>query len=173
MPCALTSNYTLDCRDSNGGVVELYFIEAGNVSSVTEASGTVTAITKATGKVFRKYEQEQETAFFVENLNSSVANGTIYYNQELTIVVNKMQVALRNELLLLAKNRLMAVVKDANGSYWLLGKTRSLKATAGSSATGTATGDRNGYTFTFTAPEPALAPEVSSACAATLQTAGA
>lgn len=162
MACALTSNYTLDCRDSVGGLVEIYFIEAGNVSSITEASGVVTSITKASGKVFRKYEQDQDTAFFVENLNSNVQNGSMFYQQELTIVCNKMQTAVRNELLLLNKNRLIAVAKDANGAYWLLGKTRFLHATAGNSGSGTASGDRNGYTFTYTALEPSLAPSVDS-----------
>lgn len=162
MACALTSNYTLDCRDSVGGLVEIYFIEAGNVSSIIEASGVVTAITKASGKVFRKYEQDQDTAFFVENLNSNVQNGSQFYQQELTMVCNKMQTATRNELLLLNKNRLIAVAKDANGAYWLLGKTRFLHATAGNSGSGTASGDRNGYTFTYTALEPSLAPSVDS-----------
>lgn len=162
MACALTSNYTLDCRDSIGGLAEIYFIEEGNVESITEASGVVTAITKASGKVFRKYEQDQDTAFFVENLNSNVQNGSLFYQQELTIVCNKMQTATRNELLLLNKNRLIAVAKDANGAYWLLGKTRFLHATAGNSGSGTASGDRNGYTFTYTALEPSLAPSVDS-----------
>jgi hypothetical protein len=168
MSCALTSNYTLDCRDSIGGIVEIYFIEAGNVSSITEASGVVTTITKASGKVFRKYEQDQDTAFFVENLNSNVQNGSLFYQQELTIVCNKMQTATRNELLLLNKNRLIAVAKDANGAYWLLGKTRFLHATAGNSGSGTASGDRNGYTFTYTALEPSLAPSVDSSIIAGL-----
>lgn len=168
MACALTSGYTLDCRDSVGGVIELYFIEAGNVTTITEASGNVTGITKAAGKVFRKYEQEQDTAFFVENLNSNVQNGTVFYQQELTLVINKMATAVRNELLLLNKNRLIAVVKDANGTYWLLGKTRFLRSAAGNSGTGTASADRNGYTFTYTALEPELAPTVDSSIIAGL-----
>lgn len=170
MACALTSGYTLDCRDSVGGLVEIYFIEAGNVQSITEASGVVTTITKASGKVFRKYEQDQDTAFFVENLNSNVQNGSLFYQQELTIVCNKMQTALRNELLLLNKNRLIAITKDANGTYWLLGKSRFLHATAGNSGSGTASGDRNGYTFTYTALEPNLAPTVDSSIIAGLLT---
>lgn len=168
MACALTQNYTLDCRDSVGGVVEIYFIEEGNVSAIVEASGNVTTITKEAGKVFRKYEQDQDTAFFVENLNSNVQNGTMFYQQELTIVLNKMQTNTRNELLLLNKNRLIAIVKDANGAYWLLGKTRFLHATAGNSGTGTASGDRNGYTFTYTAMEPEMAPSVDSSIIAGL-----
>lgn len=172
MACALTQGYSLDCRDSVGGVVEVYFIEEGNVNSITEASGTVTAITKATDAVFRKYEQDQNTAFFVENLNSSIENGTVYYQQELTIVINKKSVNMRNELLLLNKNRLIAVVRDANDNYWLLGKTRHLYGTAGSGQSGTVPADRNGFTFTYTAMEPNLAPIVDSSTVATLQTPG-
>lgn len=170
MACALTSGYTLDCRDSLGGVVEVYFIEAGNVTAVTEASGNITAITKAATKVFRLYEQEIGTAFFVENFNGNIQNGTIFYQQELTIVLNKMQTATRNQLLLLNQNRLKAVVKDSNGAYWYLGKTRSLFSTGGNSGSGTASGDRNGYTFTFTAMEAELAPSVSSGIIAGLLT---
>ena len=52
MPCALTQGYSLDCRDSLGGITEVYFIEKGNVSSITVASGSVSAITKVAGKRF-------------------------------------------------------------------------------------------------------------------------
>jgi len=172
MACALTSGYTLDCRDSMGGLVELYFIAHADVASVTEASGVVTAITKDSGKRFYKYEQERETASMTENLTTNVQNGTAYFGQELVIVLNKMQVATRNELSLLVKNKLMAVAKDANGLYWLLGRTRGLDGTAGSSASGVASGDRNGYTFTFTGMEPAMAYNVDSTTAGTLETPG-
>lgn len=172
MACVLTGGYTLDCRDAIGGLIEVYFIEEGNVSSITEVSGVVTTITKTTGSVFRLFEQDQETAFFVENLNSSIENGTTFYQQELTIVINKMATATRNQLLLLNKNRLMAVAKDANGAYWLLGKTRFLYATGGNSGSGTASGDRNGYTFTYTAKEPSLAPTLDSATVTSLTVAG-
>lgn len=162
MACALTSGYTLDCKDSLGGIKAVWFIEHANVSSVTEASGVVTAITKGAGKVFYKYELVRNTSSLTENITASVENGTVFYAQELSVILNKMQASTRNEILLLAKNVLMAVVQDSNGKYWLLGKTNGIDITGGSSATGTAQGDRNGYTLTFTGGEPALAPEVSS-----------
>lgn len=162
MACALTSGYTLDCKDSLGGIKAVWFIEHANVSSVTEASGVVSAITKAAGKVFYKYELVRNTSSLTENITASVENGTVFYAQELSVILNKMQASTRNEILLLAKNVLMAVVQDSNGKYWLLGKTNGIDITGGSSATGTAQGDRNGYTLTFTGGEPALAPEVSS-----------
>lgn len=168
MACNLTQNMTIDCRDSVGGAKEILFIEFDNVTSITEASGVVTTITVATGKQFRRYQVPKETSFFTEALNSSVPNGTIFYQQELTVVLNKMQANTRNEIQLLAQNRLLAIVLDLNGKYWLLGKERALDATAGEGGTGTATGDRNGYSRTFTGMERFMAPEVQSSIIAGL-----
>lgn len=170
MPCALTSGYVLDCKDSLGGIVEVMFIAKGDLSSYTEASGVVTAITKAAGKRFYKYELVKGTSSFVENINASVENGTVFYQQELTMIINKLQVAVRNELLLLAKNYLVAIVKDNNANYWILGIQNGIDITAGNSGTGTAQGDRSGYTLTFTGKEPALAQQVSSGIVAALLT---
>lgn len=162
MACALTQGYTLDCKDSLGGITEVYFIEKGNVSSTTEASGVITAITKGSGKVFRKYELVPGTSSLTENINANVQNGTVFYAQELSIILNKLQANTRNEILLLAQNILVAVVGDNNGKYWYLGKVHGLNMSGGNGATGTAQGDRSGYTLTFSASEGALAPEVAS-----------
>jgi hypothetical protein len=172
MACALTQGYTLDCKDSLGGIVEVYFMASQDVASYTVSGGVMTSLTKDTGKRFYKYELVKSTSSFVENINASVENGTIFYQQELTVVLNKLQVNTRNEILLLAKNLLVAVAKDNNGKYWYMGLTRGLDITAGSSQSGTAEGDRSGYTLTFTAKEPELAPEVNSTVAGQLQTAG-
>lgn len=173
MACALTQGYVLDCKDSLGGLVEVYFMAQQDIATYTEASGVVTALTKDAGKRFYKYELVKSTASFTENINASVENGTIFYQQELSIVINKLQVNMRNEILLLAQSLLVAVAKDGNGKYWVLGLTRGLDVTAGSAATGTAEGDRNGYSLTFTGKERFLAPELSSGLVASLETAGA
>jgi hypothetical protein len=170
MPCALTQGYVLDCKDSLGGMTEVLFIAKADVTATTEASGVITAITKAAGKRFYKYELVKETANFVENINASVENGTVFYQQELTIVLNKLQANTRNEILLLAQSLLVAIAKDNNGNYWYLGKNNGLDITAGNSGTGTAIGDRSGYTLTFTGKEAALSPAVSSGIIAALLT---
>jgi len=162
MPCALTQGYTLDCKESLGGIKAVWLIAASNVSAITEASGIVSAITKSAGKVFYKYELVKQTGSLTETITSSVENGTVFYAQELSIVLNKLQANTRNEIMLLAKNTLVAVVQDANDKYWLLGRTMGLDVTGGTAATGTAQGDRNGYTLTFTGGEKELAPEVNS-----------
>ena len=162
MPCALTQGYTLDCKDSLGGIKAMWLINHANVTAVTEASGIVSAITKAAGKVFYKYELVKNTGSLTETITSSVENGTVFYAQELSVVLNKLQANTRNEILLLAQSTLMAVVQDANDKYWLLGRVTGVDVTGGTATTGTATGDRNGYTLTFTANEKQLAPEVNS-----------
>ena len=162
MPCNLTQNMTIDCKDSIGGLKEVLFIEFDNVTAITEASGVVTAITVSTGKQFRRYVFPKESSFFTETPNANVQNGTLFYQQELTIVINKMQANTRNEIQLLAQNRLLAIGLDNNSKYWLLGKERALDVTGGDGGTGTATGDRNGYTRVFTAMERNMAPEVQS-----------
>jgi hypothetical protein len=170
MPCALTQGYTLDCKDSLGGIKAVWMIESGNVTAVTEASGIVSAITKSAGKVFRKYELVKATGSLTETITASVENGTVFYAQELSIVLNKLQANTRNEILLLAQNTLMVVVQDANDKYWLLGRTQGCDVTGGTAATGTAQGDRNGYTLTITGAEKQLAPEVTSGIIAGLTT---
>lgn len=146
----------------------MYFIEFENVSAITETSGVVSAITVLPGKQFRRYQVPKETSFWTQALNSSVQNGSIFYQQELTVIVNKMQANTRNELQILAMNRLLAIALDANGKYWLLGKDNALDATAGEDGSGTASGDRNGFSRTFTGMERFMAPEVQSSIIAGL-----
>ena len=168
MSCALTQNYVLDCRDSLGGLKAVLFIEAGNIATLTEASGVVTAITLSVGKFFYKYDLIKETSSFTETVTASVQNGTVFYAQELTVILNKLQANTRNEILLLAQNSLVAIAEDRNGKYWMLGQNGGLDMTAGTSASGVATGDRSGYELTFSGQEKALAPEVASGIIAAL-----
>jgi hypothetical protein len=160
MACALTQGYTLDCKDSLGGLKSVLFIESENVSVATEAAGVVTDISLAVGKYFYKYELVKETSMFMETVTASIQNGTIFYAQELTIVLNKLQANTRNEILLLAKNNLVAIVEDKNGKYWYLGQDGGLDITGGTAGSGTAAGDRSGYELTFSGQEKELAPEV-------------
>src|SRR5687767_2389699 len=127
MACVLTQHHTLDCRDSIGGVKEVYITELGNISSITESSGTVSAITKATGKRFWKYELNRETSSATETINGNEQNGTLYYNQSVNIVVNKRTAAIRNEIMLLAKNNVVIVAVENTGRAFLYGRELGLQ----------------------------------------------
>ena len=157
MPCALTQSYTLDCRDSVGGIKEVWFAALDDIATWTGSNGAFTAITMDAGKYFWKYELVKESSNFAEAVNTNVQNGTVFYGQTLEIILNKLQVNTRNEILLLAKNRLVALVQDNNNKTWVLGIDNGLDLTGGGSGSGTAFGDRNGYTLTFTGNEKELA----------------
>ena len=171
--CALTQDYNIGCDVGTGGVKECYFIELDNIGSLTESSGTITTITKLTGKVFRKYQLVQETALFEETIAGNIQNGTISYAQKGTIILNKQQVAVRNEIMLLAKNRLVAIAADNNGTYRLFGRVFGMRLLDGTASSGTTWEDRNGYSLNLTGKETELAPFVDPAIISTLQTPGA
>jgi len=172
MACALTQGYNLDCREGIGGLKEVYIIELANVSAITEASGIVTGITKATGKRFWKYSLVRETSSSTETITANTQNGTVYYAQQVQIILNKKQASVRNEVMLLAKNNLIIVAVENTGKAWLYGRVNGMTMDTGSLESGTAWGDRNGYTLPFTGQEEELAPEVTEALISTLETAG-
>ena len=172
--CALTQGYSLDCRDSIGGVKEFHVIEFDNVTTITAAAGVITGITKATGKRFWKYALIKQTGMAEELIEANEENGTVFYNQMFKAPLNKLQASVRNELALLSKNRLMLVWVDGNGVAWLFGKANAVLVNTGSKTmSGTKMGDRNGYELDFIGHEPELAYQVDAATLATLETPGA
>lgn len=170
MACAFTQGFTLDCNNGMGGAGPLWLIEHANVSGVTSASGIVTAIGKANNKRFWKYEQLRGNAEAKEELQRNIENGTLFWNQTVDLALAKLQASVRNEITLLVQNRIMAVVKDKNGKYWLYGKLSGLEPTAGQAGTGKASADRNGYTLSLTGEEAEMALEVQESVIATLET---
>ena len=117
MPCALTQGYNLDCRSSYGGVKEVYVIEFENVTATTvSAGGVVTAITKASTKTFKKYNLILQTGEVTEDMTGNRENGTLSIAQTVKFPINKMTTSVRNELVLLAQNRLIFVIVDNNGT---------------------------------------------------------
>ena len=156
MSCSLTTGYALGCRDSIGGIKAIYVQPINVTGSVnTNGSGLVTGFTptSVSGSWF-EYDLTKATSSMTETLNASVENGTLFYTPEVTFTINKLQTAVRNELRLLARNRLLVIVQDNNNRYWLPGAANGLEASAGTAGTGTAFGDRSGYEMTLTGMEP-------------------
>lgn len=159
MSCSITSGLTLGCKDSQGGIDYLYIADLPTYDTITtnvdgeivslDAAGSPVAIT------FYKYEVPKQSSSFTETINADNTAGTVFYQQDALMVFNKMESVKRDQIKLLAQNpKLLVVVKDGNSKFWTCGVTRGAELTAGSSATGTAYGDRNGGEITLTGLEP-------------------
>jgi len=173
MACVLTTDLNIDCRDSMGGLRNIYVMEFANAETITVTAGVVTAIEKALGKKFWKYQLPRETGVLSSPINPDEKNGSLFFTHEVKIAINKLTSQIRNEILLLAKNRLLIVGEDMNGVYWLVGRQGGMMVSGGNGgSTGTAAGDRNGAELEFSGVEPENQIEVDAATAATLQTAG-
>jgi len=154
--CNLLQGRQIDCRDGNGGIETVYITELENEAAKTTASGIVTAFTLNTGKKFWTYEVEKENAELVETEQVSVETGTTFWEQVLTFTIMKLTASSRNELRLLAQNRLHIIIKDNNGTFWLLGEERGCdKIGTNEAKTGKAFGDLTGYTLAFMGKEVA------------------
>lgn len=178
MACAITSGYSIDCRESAGGVEVVYLIENSNLydasgnSRVSETSGTVTAITKDSGTRFWKFEVPRGTASASNGITSSQENGTFFYTHQVVFPVNSRSATVRNIITTLAKNRCTFVTKEGDGSYRMYGKEFGLTLDTTEAGSGTALGDRNGYMLTFSSQEREDFLIVPANIAATLETPG-
>ena len=169
MACVLTTAFALDCKDSVGGIKAVYLVESSAKGTITKStSGTVTAWTLSGGKNFFKYELRKATSQFTTTVQANQANGTTFYETDLTIQLNKLEVYKRNEIKLLAQNTLLIIALDRNGTYWLLGEGNGCDLTTGAGATGTAMGDFNGWNLTFKAVEEDMPLIVASGVATSL-----
>jgi hypothetical protein len=91
---------------------------------------------------------------FTETPEISQENGTLFFQQDLTVIFNKMTVEKRNQILLMAQATDMVVVyKDNTGKFWSVGLKKGAFVSAGSATSGTAYGDRNGYEITISGME--------------------
>lgn len=169
--CNLVTDEFIDCRSSLGGIKKIYVTEFQNITSVTSSSGTITAIGRVSGKKFWVYELEKENAEISEVANVSVENGTVFYETTLSFTLKKMSAQKRNNLALLAQNRLAIIEEDNNGVHWLMGETRGADMTVGEAKSGKAFGDLNGYNLTFVAKEPSRMKEVTSGIVSALTSA--
>ena len=153
MACAITSGYSIGCRDAVGGVDAFYFAEFNDITSV-EASGTVTGLTKATGKRFWKFEvPTKSSANATSNPTGSTENGTLFYQVELDFPINKRDATTRNIVTALAKNKVVCVTLDKDGSYRMYGRNNGLYLGSSTGQTGSSAGDANGYVLKFEGQE--------------------
>ena len=154
--CLITSAICKGCRDTVGGLKNAYVL-AGSITGITYSTGSVTDM-NGTGTWY-EFQLEKNTASFTETITPSLENGTVFYQQDLVMVFNKLRQAVQNQLTKLAQCTSLRVVVESNeGTFFLLGYDFGMAVSAGSAGTGLTFGDRNGYTVTLTGFERDAAP---------------
>ena len=154
MSCNLTNGILLGCRDNVGGLKTMWITDFCNIQNITQSTGDT--ITQISGSgTFYCFELIRTSSQHTETVNASLEAGTVFYQGETVVYFSKLEQAKRNILKTLAQSqRLAVVVEDNNGTYFLLGQTYGSFISAGSSVTGKALGDANGYNMTFQYLEP-------------------
>jgi len=165
MACNLTQGFTLDCKDSVGGIKSIHVIDWA-ASTFEVSGGEVTGVT--TGITAYTYELPKGIGSMTTTTNVSQDNGTVFNQTDVVARLRKLSTTKRNELKLLAQNRVFCIVKDNNDNYWLCGYEYGCDITSMTAESGAAMGDVQGYNFTLSAIETEAPYLVQSAVVTTL-----
>lgn len=163
--CTALTAITKSCSNNLGGISNIWIYDSEDVT-ITAASGTVSAIVLATGQAGQKFAFNRNTGSFTEEFASDLVNGSGFYTQTINLMFHKREAAKSQALNILAEGQrdLMAIVEDANGTYWVF---NLLQLTAIGEGSGQAKADGSKYSATLVAESEDPANDVAYA---TLQT---
>lgn len=169
MACIIDSGYTLGCRDGIGGVE--YIAIAAHDSDTTYTIGASSSITNISPTAsFYKFEQYTEQALASEEGAFDNNNGTTFFTQTVTIILEQLDTTTRDQFLALTQARVRIIIKDMKGRYWLMGKINGARSSAASTGPGQALGDLQGFSITFEAKEAEPIQEIDSTYAESIIT---
>lgn len=162
--CLLTQGFSVGCRSNSGGIVRVYLGNHESLEYTKDSDGIVTAIA-GNSPTFELHEYflQKNISSLTEEITMDPANETVVYTPTINIVINKLTTEMRNELALIAKSLMIAIVEDLNGKYWLVGSKRGLDLSTATRMTGAAIGDRNGTDFSIVGSESEPFIEVTKA----------
>ena len=152
MACAITKGRTLPCKNSVGGLKNVYILDYS-----TTISGAKVRFNNTTNRRYSrifKFEIKGNSSLET-SVTSSRENGTTFYETTLNITFTYLDVATQEEIKLLNAGRAHYVVEDYNGNYFLIGKDHGAEVTGGTVVTGAAMGDLSGFTLVVSAQETA------------------
>jgi hypothetical protein len=153
MACDLSLGRLEVCKDSVGGLKNVYFVNYGEMGAITYDSTNTDVIDAVAGTPDAYKYELKGASTFTQNINSSRENGTTFFEQVLELTFKKLTVKDHKELKLMAYGRPNVIVEDNNGNLFLAGLEHGCDVTGGTIVTGAAMGDLSGYTLTLTGME--------------------
>jgi|TARA_R100000664_G_scaffold10000_2_gene16594 cellulase/cellobiase CelA1 len=166
MACNLTRGLLVDCKDQIGGLKKIFFTQSycSDIRASATFNGTNVLQMDTAGfanwdiyggstvNVYQ-YDLRPNLSSVTVNINSDPATGTTFFEQTLSLTLQKLSVAQTNELKLISYNRSQIFVLDNNDNVFLLGMDNGCDISGGTVVTGAAKGDMSGYTLEIRAEE--------------------
>ena len=157
MACDLALGRIEPCKDSVGGLKNLYFVNYGDLGAITYDVTNTDVIDAVAGTPDAYKYEIKGASSFTQNIQSSRDTGTTAFEQVVEVTLKKLTIADHKELKILAFGRPHVIIEDNNGNYFLAGLEHGADVTGGTIVTGTAMSDLSGYTLTLTGMEKAPA----------------
>ena len=168
MSCNMTTGYNdRTCTNGKGGIKSVLLFPLGNATGVTITNNEITAIT-VSGEVFY-YKLKSNLSSFTAPVQVNKDNGTLWYNQSLSMILASDTKELRSEIHLLAQNEVICFVEKANGTWVSLGLEEGLQvADANEYTSGVLKSDRQGHVIVLNGMENNEVPDVTDGIITTL-----
>jgi len=166
----MTSGYNdRTCTNGKGGIKSVLLFPLGNIATSNITLNEVTTLT-VTGETFL-YKLKSNLSSYTAPIKVDKNNGTLFYEQSLSMILASDNKELRSEIHLLAQNEVVCLVENADGSIVALGFGEGLQiADANEYTSGVLKGDRRGHTLVLNGMENEEVPDVDPAIYATLLT---
>ena len=160
MSCDIIGGRTEQCKDAVSGLHAIYLVNYGDVDFQSLAQyGTgdntdqIVAV-QTDGITFSAYKFELKgNNSFEQTINSSRENGTTFFEQTLTVQLKRQDVKSTKNIKLISYGRPRIIIHARGDQFFLMGLDQGCDVSAGNISSGSALGDFNGYSLTFTGME--------------------
>lgn len=170
----LTSGICRGCKDNAGGIKKVYIADEALVdwtkfdqapaptTDTDPVEGTITNLELVTGASWYVFQVNKYSSSWTETINVA-DTGNVSYQQVVSLVFSKNSQDKRNVISEIAKGDLVMIIEDNNGKKWLIGsEDNGVALSGGTSTSGTAMGDMNGWSPEFTCNSVSPANEIAA-----------
>jgi len=160
MSCDIISGRTEQCKDAVSGLHAIYLVNYGDLDfpslnqyGTGDNTDQIVSV-QSDGLSFSIYKFELKgNNSFEQTINSSRENGTTFFEQALTVQLKRQDVKSTKNVKLISYGRPRIIIHARGDQFFLMGLDQGCDVTAGTISSGSALGDFNGYSLTFTGME--------------------
>lgn len=163
MSCLLTSGIVKGCKTGIGGTKRFLLTNKSNVVSVSGATdGLITSITMSAGTTFHEFVTNKFSSSWSDNPSPVAQNSGTAYIPTINMNFAKNEATKRNAVKLLGQAEVVALVQNADGTWFYLGESNGLELIASTYNSGVAVTDANNWTIVMAGGEPNPSQEVDA-----------